>query len=190
VNQEHNDQVIGDIVWETLSSDVTKPVSWGILREMIRNFAKSQLSDVRALDDDELLHIQCMIFLPLALRFAIIFKAKSLFRLHSREFDDSDDEESKTTELTDLLAQFEMDLFLRTIEKSDLIGIKRIKYRLLREFVRDDFAISHEIFMQVMSIFFVNWLPFFIYSKNVSVFVTAAHHSITLSGSGCSRQTS
>lgn len=78
MNQEQNEQVIGDIVWETLltttshddSKADTDSVTWGVIKEMIRNFIRSQLPEARALDDDELLHIQCMIFLPLALRLA------------------------------------------------------------------------------------------------------------------------
>ena len=72
--------MIGEIIWEILTitpivNNVTMAefVTWSLLREVIRNFVRSRLPEARQLDDDELLHIQCMLFLPMALRFAIVY---------------------------------------------------------------------------------------------------------------------
>ncbi|CAG9534459.1 unnamed protein product [Cercopithifilaria johnstoni] len=39
-------------------------VPWGILKKALKYFVKAQLSSARALDIDELLHVQCMLFYP------------------------------------------------------------------------------------------------------------------------------
>jgi hypothetical protein len=62
VNEQQNPKKeIGDL------TDV-KSFEWGVLKWMLRNFVKSQHFDARPLDDDELMLIQCMLFMPLALR--------------------------------------------------------------------------------------------------------------------------
>ncbi|VBB28674.1 unnamed protein product [Acanthocheilonema viteae] len=47
----------------TQNSDKQK-VPWGILKNALKYFVKAQLSSARALDIDELLHVQCMLFYP------------------------------------------------------------------------------------------------------------------------------
>uniref|UniRef100_A0A915PNZ4 Uncharacterized protein n=1 Tax=Setaria digitata TaxID=48799 RepID=A0A915PNZ4_9BILA len=39
-------------------------VQWGILKKALKYFVKAQFSSARALDLDELLHVQCMLFYP------------------------------------------------------------------------------------------------------------------------------
>lgn len=55
----------------------------------------------------------------------------------------------EASEIAEPLTNLELDLFEKSIENCDKKGIKRIKYRLLREFVREDYAVSRETFMQV-----------------------------------------
>ncbi len=48
------------------------------------------------------------------------------------------------------LDELESDLFDTTMTlRSEKYGIKRLKYRLLREFVRDSYPVTHEMLMKV-----------------------------------------
>ncbi|OZC07222.1 hypothetical protein X798_05801 [Onchocerca flexuosa] len=49
---------------DTISNSNKQKVPWGILKKALKYFVKAQLSSARALDMDELLHIQCMLFYP------------------------------------------------------------------------------------------------------------------------------
>uniref|UniRef100_A0A8R1Y1J0 Uncharacterized protein n=1 Tax=Onchocerca volvulus TaxID=6282 RepID=A0A8R1Y1J0_ONCVO len=49
---------------DTTSNSNKQKVPWGILKKALKYFVKAQLSSARALDIDELLHIQCMLFYP------------------------------------------------------------------------------------------------------------------------------
>uniref|UniRef100_A0A914BZY9 Uncharacterized protein n=1 Tax=Acrobeloides nanus TaxID=290746 RepID=A0A914BZY9_9BILA len=42
-------------------------VKWGILKQTIKYFMKAQIPNARSLNDSEVLHVQCMLFLPRAL---------------------------------------------------------------------------------------------------------------------------
>jgi hypothetical protein len=39
-------------------------VKWGILKQTIKYFMKAQIPNARSLNDSEVLHVQCMLFLP------------------------------------------------------------------------------------------------------------------------------
>lgn len=126
-NAEQNRSVLADITWEiftanpitTTISHHQKIVLWGDLKYVLKHFVQSQLIEARTLDNDELLHLQCMLFLPLAVN-------------HSN------------------FEQLEIDLFGSFSNKQiDKLGIKRIKYRLLREFVRDETQIDEAQFIKV-----------------------------------------
>jgi hypothetical protein len=109
---------------------MSETVPWFAVREMMQNFPRSQLPELRALDDDELMLLQCMTFIPLA-----------------KEFDELSSDED------DIFANLEQKYFVpSTKDLRQKRGLKRIKYRLLRECVRDEVNISRETFMQVTTV--------------------------------------
>uniref|UniRef100_A0A914XMM3 Uncharacterized protein n=1 Tax=Plectus sambesii TaxID=2011161 RepID=A0A914XMM3_9BILA len=129
-NYDQSKIISGDIIWDILSTEQgntntpvnERKVAWQKLKLMVQHYVQSQLIEVqshlieaRTLDNDELLHIQTMLFLPLAL---------------SRK---------------DLVA-LELDLFGYYRVDINKQGIRRIKYRLLRESVRDDYPVDHHSF--------------------------------------------
>lgn len=127
-NYEQNKAVLGDMAWEIMTTTaVNSPlpphqqrVCWADLRNFLRYSVRSQLSQARTLDDEELLHLQCMLFLPLAVG-------------HQD------------------LKQLESYLFGPGNERNDIdkVGIKKIKYRLLRELVCDYVEIDANHFLKV-----------------------------------------
>uniref|UniRef100_A0A914WU48 Uncharacterized protein n=1 Tax=Plectus sambesii TaxID=2011161 RepID=A0A914WU48_9BILA len=122
-NTEQNKTILGDIIWDILSAEPgntnmpaqTRIVAWHKLKVMVQHYVQSQLIEARTLDSDELLHIQTMLFLPLA--------------LHCND-----------------LLELELQLFGGFRGDVEKQGIKKIKYRLLREFVRDDYPVNHDSF--------------------------------------------
>ncbi|VDN08410.1 unnamed protein product [Thelazia callipaeda] len=96
-------------------------VPWGILKEALQYFVKTQCSSARPLDREELLHVQCMLFYP-KLKKASKQECEQLeqhFFGNIRKTDDS--------------------------EKSILI---RLKHRLLTEMVSDDVLVTkHELML-------------------------------------------
>ncbi|KAM3716608.1 V-type ATP synthase alpha chain [Dirofilaria immitis] len=62
--EQYREQQPGDHEDVTLNSNNKQKVPWGILKNALKYFVKAQLSSARALDIDELLHVQCMLFYP------------------------------------------------------------------------------------------------------------------------------
>ncbi|EFO15543.2 hypothetical protein LOAG_12966 [Loa loa] len=49
---------------DVTSNSNKQKMTWGILKKALKYFVKAQMSSARALDIDELLHVQCMLFYP------------------------------------------------------------------------------------------------------------------------------
>lgn len=97
---------------------------WGVLKSLLRNLIQSLLPDAaRHLDDEEVLHIQSMLFL---------LKVKAEYNCHQ----------------LDLL---ERHWFPSCGKRNytNFEGIKRIKHRLLRQFVYDEIEIEEEYLLKV-----------------------------------------
>ncbi|MFH4974693.1 hypothetical protein AB6A40_001402 [Gnathostoma spinigerum] len=110
-----------DNILASSSDSVSKAepsVQWRILREVLKHFVKAQYPQARALDSDELYHVQCMLFLP-----------------RGRSVSQED------------LHNVEQSLFgnVRTIEGR--YGLRKLKYRLLRESVLDEVIVQKNEFM-------------------------------------------
>ncbi|VDN56113.1 unnamed protein product, partial [Dracunculus medinensis] len=123
-----NDQIeplLTSIVWQRItgidSLQQETSIEWGILRESIRNFVKSQYLSARALDVDEILHIQCILFLPRVVR-------------------------CKKNQ-SDMLSLEEL-FFKNIVPDGGSTTVKKLKNRLLREPVVAEVLVSRHEFIQ------------------------------------------
>uniref|UniRef100_A0A914WRD1 Uncharacterized protein n=1 Tax=Plectus sambesii TaxID=2011161 RepID=A0A914WRD1_9BILA len=122
-NYDQNETILGDIIWDILSAEKgntntpvnERKVTWQKVRLMMKHYVQSQLIEARALDKEELFHLQTMLFLPLA-----------------RSPNDP--------------LELEIQLFGNNVDYVDKQGIRKIKYRLLREPVRDDYPVNFDSF--------------------------------------------
>uniref|UniRef100_A0A915B2B6 Uncharacterized protein n=1 Tax=Parascaris univalens TaxID=6257 RepID=A0A915B2B6_PARUN len=96
-------------------------VSWRVVQEVLRNFVKAQYPLARSLDVDELLHLQCMLFLP------------RISKCHHND-----------TELDAL----EFELFKNVRPDAECSGAMKLINRLRREIVADDVLIEKRELMQ------------------------------------------
>uniref|UniRef100_A0A0N4ZY66 HECT domain-containing protein n=1 Tax=Parastrongyloides trichosuri TaxID=131310 RepID=A0A0N4ZY66_PARTI len=92
ITNDQTEALLNSIFWSRLASpetcttsrlsekeDVDAPfIKYGILKIALQNFMKAQINNARELDEHELLHIQCMLFLP---RFINITKEEMLIKL-------------------------------------------------------------------------------------------------------------
>ncbi|TKR68133.1 hypothetical protein L596_024160 [Steinernema carpocapsae] len=73
ITNDQTEPLLTSIFWQRLVDNDTQDsclqvVAWSVVKDVIRNFIKAQYSQARSLDDEEILHIQCMLFLPIAVR--------------------------------------------------------------------------------------------------------------------------
>ncbi|VIO99163.1 Uncharacterized protein BM_BM2766 [Brugia malayi] len=98
---------------DVTSNSNKQKVPWGILKKALKYFVKAQLNSARALDTDELLHVQCMLFYP---------------RIRK-----ANEEECE---------QLEKHLFGNIKNINEGNGVIKLKHRLLTEMVVDSVLVS------------------------------------------------
>ncbi|VDK53273.1 unnamed protein product [Anisakis simplex] len=103
------------------SSKPEPPVPWRIIQQVLRNFVKAQYPPARSLDMDELLHLQCMLFLPRVLKCR------------------NDEAE---------LELLEMQFFKNIRPDNEFSGAAKILNRLRRELVVDELMVDKREFLQ------------------------------------------
>ncbi|KAK0393404.1 hypothetical protein QR680_000194 [Steinernema hermaphroditum] len=73
ITNDQTEPLLTSIFWQRLVENDAQDTSlqvvrWSVIKDVIRNFIKAQFSQARSLDDEEILHVQCMLFLPLAIK--------------------------------------------------------------------------------------------------------------------------
>nr|CRZ21773.1 Bm2766 [Brugia malayi] len=105
---------------DVTSNSNKQKVPWGILKKALKYFVKAQLNSARALDTDELLHVQCMLFYP---------------RIRK-----ANEEECE---------QLEKHLFGNIKNINEGNGVIKLKHRLLTEMVIDSVLVSKNELMVI-----------------------------------------
>uniref|UniRef100_A0A1I8ESD5 Uncharacterized protein n=2 Tax=Wuchereria bancrofti TaxID=6293 RepID=A0A1I8ESD5_WUCBA len=110
---------------DVTSNSNKQKVPWGILKKALKYFVKAQLNSARALDIDELLHVQCMLFYPRKIGY----------------FEESLDEKIRKANEEEC-EQLETHLFGNIKNINEENGVIKLKHRLLTEMVVDSVLVS------------------------------------------------
>uniref|UniRef100_A0A0K0F085 SWIB domain-containing protein n=1 Tax=Strongyloides venezuelensis TaxID=75913 RepID=A0A0K0F085_STRVS len=108
ITNDQTEALLNSIFWSRLGTpescttsrltekeDIDPPyIKYGILKIALQNFMKAQVSNARELDKHELLHIQCMLFLPRFVKLTKEEMVEKLKELYTNNFIDNIDMET------------------------------------------------------------------------------------------------
>uniref|UniRef100_A0AC35TTI1 Little elongation complex subunit 2 n=1 Tax=Rhabditophanes sp. KR3021 TaxID=114890 RepID=A0AC35TTI1_9BILA len=133
ITNDQSQQLLSSLYWSRLASSENPspsrmsetrehdeaPIKFELLKNAVQNFVKSQVQNGRMLDQHELLHIQCMLFLP---RFV-----------------------NQTNEY--MIEQVKL-LYDDISDEKETIDIVEVRQKLLSQFVKDDVLVKRKEFME------------------------------------------
>ncbi|GMS87182.1 hypothetical protein PENTCL1PPCAC_9357, partial [Pristionchus entomophagus] len=143
ITNDQTEPLLNSIIWSRMLDkehyDGSEPqcqITYGVLKEASRQFVKSQISQARALTDRELLHFQAMHFLPK------VNKCRNEFEVDNLE-------NCLYLAPDEIFSKFDTRAVDTTIADIDKMreGKRRLKDRLLSEFVKDHVIIEKHDFM-------------------------------------------
>uniref|UniRef100_A0A0N5ARV9 Cell cycle regulator Mat89Bb n=1 Tax=Syphacia muris TaxID=451379 RepID=A0A0N5ARV9_9BILA len=118
----NNDQITDVLYLQPESSTkLEPPVPWKIVKQVLKNFVKAQYPPARSLCNDEILHLQSMLFFPRVARCG---------------------------EVQNELNILEMELFGNISDNTELSGMAKLCQRLGQDPVADNVTITKSEFMQ------------------------------------------